>query len=181
MENQSEKLWYSIQCRGGELKAIENIKTIIEMNKMQDYVEEILVPTEDLLEVKKGEKIIKERSIYSGYVFIKANLTTELQSLIQSISKVSGFVGDGKKAVSLSVADIDKVLNRMENRGEVKPKYNFIEGDTVLITKGSFANFKGVVERYDIENGMLELEVSIFGRKTPVEISFTQVEMVEDE
>jgi len=172
--------WYTLQCYGNELKIMDNLKNVLEMNKLDDLVGEMVVPTTDVIEMKKGEKVIKEKSVYSGYIFIKAELTKELQNLITSTPKISNFVNDGIAPVPLSKVDIENILKRAENRGEARPRFDYIEGEEVLILDGPFANFKGVVVQYDLDSGVLKLEVSIFGRKTPVEMNFEHVEKIEE-
>ncbi len=170
--------WYSIQTYGSERKVKEAILHLMEENKLQDKIEEVIVPTEDVIEVKEGKKKISERSLYSGYVFIKIDLDTNLQHMIQSIPKVSGFVGEANHPTPLSEKDINTILDRVENRAAPKPKVFFDNGEMVRIIDGPFANFTGTVDEYDLEHGTLKLNVSIFGRSTPVDISYTQVEKI---
>ena len=131
-----------------------------------------------VIEVKEGKKKISERSLYSGYVFIKIDLNTNLQHMIQSIPKVSGFVGEANRPTPLSEKDIQTILDRVQNRAAPKPKVYFDNGEMVRIIDGPFANFTGTVDEYDLEHGTLKLNVSIFGRSTPVDISYTQVEKI---
>jgi len=170
--------WYSIQTYGSEKKVKEAILNLIEENNLQDVIEEVIVPTEDVIEVKEGKKKISERSLYSGYVFIKIDLNTNLQHMIQSIPKVSGFVGEANRPTPLSEKDIQTILDRVQNRAAPKPKVYFDNGEMVRIIDGPFANFTGTVDEYDLEHGTLKLNVSIFGRSTPVDISYTQVEKI---
>ena len=170
--------WYTIQTYGSERKVKEAILNLIDENKLHDLIEEVIVPTEDVIEVKEGKKKISERSLYSGYVFIKLDLNTNLQHMIQSIPKVSGFVGESNHPTPLSENDINVILDRVQNRAAPKPKVFFDNGEMVRIIDGPFANFTGTVDEYDLEHGTLKLNVSIFGRSTPVDISYTQVEKI---
>ncbi len=170
--------WYTIQTYGSERKVKEAILNLIEENKLHDLIEEVIVPTEDVIEVKEGKKKISERSLYSGYVFIKLDLNTNLQHMIQSIPKVSGFVGESNHPTPLTEKDINVILDRVHNRAAPKPKVFFDNGEMVRIIDGPFANFTGTVDEYDLEHGTLKLNVSIFGRSTPVDISYTQVEKI---
>ena len=170
--------WYSIQTYGNEKGIKTAIENMIIENKLQDMIEEVIVPTEDVIEVKAGKKKITERSLYSGYVFIKVDLTTQIQHMIQSIPKVSGFIGESNYPTPLSEKDIQVILDRVNNRAAPKPKVFFEVGEMVRITEGSFANFTGTVDEYDLEHGTLKLNVSIFGRSTPVDIPYTQVEKI---
>lgn len=176
----NEFTWYTIQCYGNELKIVENIKTVIAMNGIQDMVEEIVVPTRDEIEMKKGVKVITPRSVYSGYIFIKAKLTMEVQSIITAIPKISAFINDGVHPTPLAEEDINNILEKVKNRGIAQPKFNYEKGDEVTILEGAFSNFKGTVLEYNMETGVLNLEVLIFGRKTPVEMNFENVEKVEE-
>ncbi len=170
--------WYSIQTYGSERKVKEAILNLVQENSLGNLIEEVIVPTEDVIEVKEGKKKISERSLYSGYVFIKIDLNTNLQHMIQSIPKVSGFVGEANKPTPLSQKDIKTILDRVQNRAAPKPKVYFDNGEMVRIVDGPFANFTGTVDEYDLEHGTLKLNVSIFGRSTPVDIAYTQVEKI---
>ena len=170
--------WYSIQTYGSERKVKEAILHLIEENNLQDIIKEVVVPTEDVIEVKSGKKKISERSLYSGYVFINIDLNTEVQHMITAIPKVSGFIGEANHPTPLAENDVNVILDRVENRAAPKPKIYFEQGEMVRIIDGSFANFTGTVDEYDLEHGTLKLNVSIFGRSTPVDISYTQVEKI---
>ena len=171
--------WYSIQTYSGSERSVKAaIQNIILERGLQEEIKDLLVPTEDVIEVKDGKKKITERSLYSGYVFVYINLSKELQHLIQSLPRVSGFVGEANHPTPLSESDIQVILDRANNRAAPKPKVFFDSGEMVRIVDGPFANFTGTVDEYDLEHGTLKLNVSIFGRATPVDISYTQVEKI---
>ncbi len=170
--------WYSIQTYGNDRLVRDSILNMIEEFGLQEFIEEVIVPTEDVIEVKDGKKKVTERSLYSGYVFAKIDLNTEVQHMIQSLPKVSGFIGESNIPTPLSEHDINVILDRINNRAAPKPKVYFESGETVRITEGSFANFTATVDEYDLEHGTLKLNVSIFGRATPVDIPYTQVEKI---
>jgi transcriptional antiterminator NusG len=170
--------WYSIQTYGSDRMVRDAIFNMIKEYGLEGHIEQVIVPTEDVIEVKDGKKKVTERSLYSGYVFAKIDLNTEIQHMIQSIPKVSGFIGEGNKPTPLSEHDINVILDRINNRAAPKPKVFFDSGETVRITEGPFANFTATVDEYDLEHGTLKLNVSIFGRATPVDISYTQVEKI---
>jgi transcriptional antiterminator NusG len=170
--------WYSIQTYGNDRLVRDAIFNMIEEMGLQEFITEVIVPTEDVIEVKDGKKKITERSLYSGYVFAKIELNTEIQHLIQSLPKVSGFIGESNIPTPLSEHDINVILDRVNNRAAPKPKVFFDNGETVRIIDGPFANFTATVDEYDLEHGTLKLNVSIFGRATPVDISYTQVEKI---
>jgi transcriptional antiterminator NusG len=170
--------WYSIQTYGSDRAVKEAILNLVEEMGLQDKITDVIVPTEDVIEVKDGKKKVSERSLYSGYVFAKIDLDTNIQHLIQSLPKVSGFIGEGNKPTPLSENDIQVILDKVNNRAAPKPKVYFDRGEMVRIIDGPFANFTATVDEYDMEHGTLKLNVSIFGRATPVDISYTQVEKI---
>jgi len=170
--------WYSIQTYGSDRTVKEAILNLIEEMGLQEKILEVIVPTEDVIEVKDGKKKVSERSLYSGYVFAQIDLDTNIQHLIQSLPKVSGFIGEGNRPTPLSENDIQVILDKVNNRAAPKPKVYFDRGEMVRIIDGPFANFTATVDEYDLEHGTLKLNVSIFGRATPVDISYTQVEKI---
>jgi len=171
--------WYAIQTHSGSELTIKNALEKLSKEMQDGRIEQALVPTEDLIEIKKGKKVIVERPLYSAYVFARIDLDTALWHAIQSMPKVGRFIGESKKPSPLSEKDINQILEKVNNRGAAKPRISFDEGEMLRIKEGSFANFNGLVESFDISSGMLKLNVLIFGRNTPVEISYTQVERVE--
>jgi len=171
--------WYAIQTHSGSELTIKNALERLSKDMQDGRIEQVIVPTEDLIEMKKGKKVIVEKPLYSAYVFAKIDLDTALWHAIQSMPKVGRFIGESKKPSPLSEKDINQILEKVNNRAAAKPKVSFDVGEMLRITEGSFANFNGVVESFDMASGMLKLNVLIFGRNTPVEISYTQVERVE--
>jgi transcriptional antiterminator NusG len=171
--------WYAIQVYSGSEQAVKRaIENLAKEEHLEDKIKEVLVPTEDVLEVKDGKKRITERAVYPGYVFANLDLDTYLWQKIQSLPKVGRFIGESKKPTPLSEQDVKLILEKAQKKGAPKPKVSYEPGEIVRITEGPFANFTGVVEEYDIEHGKLKLNVSIFGRSTPVEILYTQVEKI---
>ena len=171
--------WYAIQTyAGSEMSVKRAIESIAQDYGMTEQVGEVLVPTEDVIEIKNGKKTIRERSLYPGYCFANLDLDTALWHKIQTLPRVSRFIGESKKPSPLSEKDIEVILEKVNNRQAPKPKIFFDEGETVRITEGPFANFNGIVEEYDMIHGKLRLNVSIFGRSTPVEILYSQVEKI---
>ncbi len=171
--------WYAIQVYAGSEKAVKTaIENLAKEEHLEERIKQVVVPTEDVIEVKNGKKKISERSIYPGYVFANIDLDTDLWQKIQSLPKVSRFIGESKKPTPISEEDVKKILEKTEKKGAPKPKISYEPGEMVRITEGPFANFTGVVEEYDMEHGKLKLNVSIFGRSTPVEILYTQVEKI---
>ncbi len=171
--------WYAIQTYAGSEMSVKNaIETLVKDNGIEEQLKEVIVPTEDVIEVKNGKKKISERSLYPGYAFAHLDLDTSLWHKIQSLPRVGRFIGESKKPTPLSEKDIALILEKAEKKGAPKPKIFFEDGESVRITEGPFANFTGVVEEYDMEHGKLRLNVSIFGRSTPVEILYSQVEKI---
>jgi transcriptional antiterminator NusG len=171
--------WYAIQTHSGSELTIKNALEKLSKELQDGRIEQALVPTEDLIEIKKGKKIIIEKPLYSAYVFAKIDLDTALWHAIQSMPKVGRFIGESKKPSPLPEKDINKILEKVNNRAAAKPRISFDVGEMLRITEGSFANFNGVVESFDLNSGLLKLNVLIFGRNTPVEISYSSVERVE--
>jgi transcriptional antiterminator NusG len=170
--------WYAIQTHSGSELTVKRALERLAEEMADGKISQVLVPTEDLIEVKKGNKSIVERPLYPAYAFAEIDLDTALWHKIQSMPKVGRFIGESKKPTPLSKKDVDAILDKVENRAAAKPKISFDEGEMVRINEGPFSNFNGVVEDFDMASGMLKLNVSIFGRNTPVEIAYTQVERV---
>ncbi len=171
--------WYAIQVYSGSEQAVKRgIELLAVEHGIEDKIDSVIVPTEEVIEVKKGEKKITERTLYPGYVFAHLELDTSLWHKIQRLPKVSRFIGEGKNATPLTEADIKVILDKMENKSAPRPKVDFENGEMVRIIEGPFSNFTGMVEEYDLDHGKLKLNVSIFGRNTPVEILHTQVEKI---
>ena len=171
--------WYAIQTHSGSELTIKNALEQLSKDLQDGRIEQVLVPTEDLIEIKKGNKVIVEKPLYSAYVFANIDLDTALWHAIQSMPKVGRFIGESKKPSPLSDKDINQILEKVNNRAAAKPKVSFEEGEMVRVKEGSFSNFNGLVESFDLNSGLLKLNVLIFGRNTPVEISYTSVERVE--
>jgi len=170
--------WYAIQTYSGSELAIKRALERLAQELKDGRIEQVLVPTEELIEFKKGKKVISEKALYPAYVFAKIDLDTALWHKIQSMPRVGRFIGESKKPSPLSEKDINQILEKVNKKSAPKPKVSFEKGEMVRIKEGSFANFNGYVESFDMASGMLKLNVLIFGRNTPVEISYTQVERV---
>ena len=171
--------WYAIQVYAGSEQAVKRaIENIAKEQHLDDKIKEVIVPTEDVIEVKQGKKKITQRALYPGYVFALLDLDLDLWHKIQSMPKVGRFIGESKKPTPLSENDVKVILEKAKQKSAPKPKISFEPGEMVRIIDGPFANFTGVVEEYDMEHGKLKLNVSIFGRSTPVEILYSQVEKI---
>ena len=170
--------WYIIHAHSGfEKKVAQNIKEKAHKFKMDDKFKEVIVPMEDVVEIKKGKKVNSEKKIFPGYVLINMDMDDDSWHLVKSTPKVSEFLGDGSRPLPVSQAEIDSIMKRMEEGAE-KPRslISFEVGEEVTVAEGPFASFTGFVEEVDEEKQRLKVTVSIFGRSTPVDLDFTQVE-----
>ncbi len=169
--------WYIVQTLSGYEQRVE--KTLLELirkDKVKGLIEEAIVPTEKIVEMVKGQKKTTTRKFYPGYVLVKMHLTDESWHLIQTIPRVSGFIGDKEKPIPLSDAEANRLLETIESRkDQARPKFSFYPGDKVQVIDGPFANFDAYVEEVNFDKGKLKVSVSIFGRNTPVELDFVQV------
>ena len=171
--------WYAIQTySGSELSVKRAIEQLVVDHGIEEKVERIVVPTEEVIEVKNGEKKITERTLYSGYAFAHIDLDTDLWHKIQSFQIFPYFIRESAYIGALTEADIKNILDKLEQKAAPRPKVDFETGEMVRIVDGPFSNFTGMVEEYDLNHGTLKLNVSIFGRNTPVEILYTQVEKI---
>ncbi len=172
------KQWYVVQTYSGyENRAKAALEQRIKEHGMQDRFGEILVPSEKVVEVVKGEKRTSSRKFFPGYILVQMEMDTEAWYLVKNTPKVSGFVGGGTKPTPISDEEVQKIIGQMEE-GQVhpKPKYEFTRGERVKVIDGPFSNFTGIVEDVNPDKGKLRVLVSIFGRSTPVELEFFQVE-----
>ena len=179
MNNENEiKKWYIIHTHSGfEAKVISNLKEEVNKKNLSGYFEEYLVPTQKVLEIKKGKKIEGEKKFYPGYIMIKMLMNDDTWHLVKKTSKVSGFLGASNKPVPLRDSEAEVILNQIkEGVQSVVSTVSFEVGETVKVADGPFASFNGVVEEVDVDRSRLKVAVSIFGRATPVELEYTQVE-----
>ena len=182
-ETKSDKKWYVIRSVSGkENKIKEYIESEVKRLNLGDYVEQILVPTEKVIQIRNGKKINKERVFIPGYIMIQANLTGEVPHVIKSINGVIGFLGEvkGGDPVPLRQAEVNRLLGKVDELSVQDESVNipFIIGATIKVIDGPFNGFNGTVEKVNEEKRKLEVMVKIFGRKTPLELSYMQVEKV---
>jgi transcriptional antiterminator NusG len=172
------KRWYIVHTYSNfEKKVMEDIKKQVVQKKLDELFEQVLVPTEEVVEVRRGRRIKSERRFFPGYVLVKVNLTDEAFHLIKNTPKVTGFLGSGQKPMPITDVEAARILNQVAE-GVEKPKttIHFEIGEQVRVADGPFASFNGQVEEVDEERSRLKVAVSIFGRPTPVELEYGQVE-----
>jgi transcriptional antiterminator NusG len=176
----SPKKWYIIHTYSGfENKVKESLGTRAEAFGFADKIGQILIPTEDTVELRNGKKVISKRLVYPGYVMVEMEMNDALWHEVKNTPRVTGFVGGGNSPVPLSPEEVNSILNRQATAAErPRPKTTFEKNDSVRIVDGPFANFSGKVDEVNPERGTLRVMVTIFGRATPVELEFLQVEKV---
>lgn len=170
--------WYSVSVLSNfEKKVAEQIRTAAAEAGLEDEITEVLVPTEEVLEVRRGKKVTSERRFMPGYVLVRMEMNTRTYHLIHSINRVTGFLGQQGKPSPMRDEEVNLILNRVEE-GQDAPRnlIRFETGEQVKVTDGPFEGFSGMVEEVDEDHSRLKVMVSIFGRPTPVELEFTQVQ-----
>ena len=172
--------WYIIHTYSGfEKKVEEAIKERAKSRNLEHLVTEVLVPTETVEEMVKGERKLSHRKFYPGYVLVRMELTDESWHLVKDTPKVTGFVGSKDEPVAIPEEEAAKIIAQMqEGVLRPKPKIRFEQGDKVQVTDGPFANFAGVVDEVRPDRGRVRVMISVFGRPTPVELEFTQLEKI---
>ena len=177
------KKWYVVRAVSGQENKIKSyIETDIARLGLSDYVEEVLVPTEKVVQIRNGKKINKERNYFPGYIMIKANLSGEVPHIIRSITNVIGFLGEtkGGDPVPLRASEVNRMLGKVDELSvqteNVVIPYKI--GETIKVIDGPFNGFNGSIEKVNEEKRKLEVMVKIFGRKTPLELSYMQVEKI---
>jgi transcription termination/antitermination protein NusG len=178
--NESEKKWYVLRAVGGKEKKVkEYIDSEISRLNLKDYVSQVLIPTEKVYQIRNGKKISKERNYFPGYILIEAALVGEIPHILQNVPNVVGFLG-GKndEPVPLRQTEVNRILGKVDELSASDEELNipFFVGETVKVIDGPFNSFTGVIEEVNDEKKKLKVMVKIFGRKTPLELSFMQVE-----
>ncbi len=182
-ETKNTKKWYVVRSVSGQENKIKNyIESEVARLNLQDYIEQVLVPTEKVIQIRNGKKISKERVYFPGYIIINANLSGEVPHIIKSINGVIGFLGEtkGGDPVPLRQAEVNRMLGKVDELAIEDENLNipYVVGETVKVIDGPFNGFNGTVEKINEEKRKLEVMVKIFGRKTPLELSYMQVEKV---
>ena len=177
-QKSSEKQWYIVHTYSGfEGKVKESLHQRAEAMGMNEVIEEILIPTEEVVEVRDGKKTRATRKFFPGYVLVKMTMSDDAWHIVRNTPKVTGFVGTGTQPVPLSQAEVDRIVNQISVAAEKpKAKFAYTVGEAVRIVDGPFSNFTGQVEEVNEDRSTLKVMVTIFGRATPVELEFVQVE-----
>jgi transcriptional antiterminator NusG len=175
-----EKHWYIIHAYSGfEQKVAESLRTRSQAFGFAARLGQILIPTEEVIELRNGKKVTSKRLLYPGYVLVEMEMDDELWHAVKSTPRVTGFVGGGTKPVPLTADEVNSVLYRQQTSKErPRPKMSFEKGEMVKITDGPFTNFSGKIDEVNSERDTLRVMVTIFGRSTPVELEFLQVEKI---
>ncbi len=176
-----ERKWYVVRAVSGKEKKVkEYIELEVERMGWQDYVAQVLIPTEKVYQIRNGKKVSKERSFFPGYVLIEAALVGEVAHTIKGITNVIGFLGAEKRGepLPLRMSEVNRILGKVDELAESNEEINipYIVGESVKVIDGPFNNFSGVIEEVNEEKKKLKVMVKIFGRKTPLELSYLQVE-----
>lgn len=177
----STKKWYVVRAISGQEKKVKQyIEVEINRLKLNDYVSQVLIPTEKIIQIRNGKKIAKERSFYPGYVLIEASLVGEIPHIIKNISGVIGFLGEtkGGDPVPMRLSEVNRILGKVDELTEAEGTVttNYVVGESVKVINGPFNGFNGIIEEVNEEKKKIKVTVKIFGRKTPVELNYGEVE-----
>ena len=172
------KQWYVIHTQTGQEARVKNsLELKIKQGNLGEQIAQILVPTERVAEIRGGKKRISERKFFPGYLLVEMELTDESWHLVRGTTGVTGFIGAGRKPLALSEDEVQEIMRQTEERKDKPaPRVTFAKGEGVRVIEGPFTNFSGVIDEVNAQRGKLKVMVSIFGRQTPVELEFWQVE-----
>ena len=178
MTDDATKNWYIVHTYSGfEKKVAESLQERVKAYGLQNDIGEVLIPTEDVVEMRAGKKVVTAKRFFPGYILVEMNMSDHAWHVVKNTPKVTGFVGAGSKPTPLSKEEVDHILEQVKSAAEKpKPKYTFEKGDHVRINEGPFTSFNGVVDEVNLDRNTLKVMVTIFGRQTPVELDFLQVQ-----
>jgi len=176
----SSPKWYVLHIQTGlENKVKASLESRADTAALRHLIQQILIPTEKVSEVKEGKKRITERKFFPGYLLVQMELTDDTWYLVKNTPGISGFVGSGKTPIPLLDEEVNQILRQQEEKtSKPKPKVEFTSGESVRVKEGAFANFNGTIEEINPNRGKLKVMVTIFGRQTPVELEYWQVEKI---
>jgi len=177
--SENEMKWYIVHTYSGyENKVKENLEQRFEALGKGELLQEVLIPTESVMEMKAGKKVVTTKKLFPGYIYLHMNLTDEGWHIVKNTPRVTGFIG-GRNPAPLTENEINSILTQVHNAQEKpKPKYTFDVDEKIKVTEGPFVNFLGSVDEVNQEKGTLKVKITIFGRSTPVELSFHEVEKI---
>jgi transcriptional antiterminator NusG len=180
MTTDVSKHWYIVHTYSGfENKVKESLEQRVAAYGLQSDIGEVLIPTEDIVEKRGGREVKSARRFFPGYILVEMNMTDHAWHVVKNTPKVTGFVGAGAKPTPLSKDEVEQILTQVKSAAEKpKPKYMFERGEQVRINDGPFTSFNGVVDEVNLDKNTLKVMVTIFGRSTPVELDFLQVEKI---
>ena len=172
------KQWYIVHTYSGfEKKVAQALSQRVQAYGLQDEINEALIPTENVIEMRAGRKVVTPKRFFPGYILVEMSMSDHTWHIVKNTPKVTGFVGAGNKPTPLSQEEVEQILRQVQVSAEKpKPKYSFDKGDLVRINEGPFTSFNGVVDDVNLDKNTLKVLVTIFGRSTPVELDFLQVE-----
>ncbi len=172
--------WYVIHTYSGyEQKVKHNLEEELDRLGLRDKVTNMMIPTEDIIEVKGGKRKISARKCFPGYIFIQMDMDVDMWYVIKNLPKVTGFLGGKAKPTPISEEEVNRLLNQLKTEtSKPRPKVMYLHGESIRVVDGPFSNFNGVIEEINPDRGTVKVMVSIFGRATPVELEFTQIEKV---
>ncbi len=174
------KQWFIVHTYSGfEKKVAESLRQRVQAYGLADEIGEILIPTEDVVEMRGGKKVVTPKRFFPGYILVEMHMSDNAWHVVKNTPKVTGFVGAGVRPTPLTKDEVDQILQQVTAAAEKpKPKYVFEKGDQVRINEGPFTSFHGVVDEVNLDKNTLKVMVTIFGRSTPVELDFLQVEKI---
>ncbi len=172
------KQWFIVHTYSGfEKKVADSLRQRVQAYGLQDEIGEVLIPTEDVVEMRGGRRVVSSKRFFPGYILVEMTMSDHAWHVVKNTPKVTGFVGAGAKPTPLTREEVDQILVQVSTAAEKpKPKYRFEKGDQVRINEGPFTSFNGVVDEVNSDKSTLKVMVTIFGRATPVELDFLQVE-----
>lgn len=179
-QQQQDFKWYVVKALSGQEKKVKQfIEAELEREKLQDYVKQILIPMEKVVQLKKGKKVTKERNFYPGYILVEAVLNAEVENCVKNVNGVVSFLGNQTEAIPLRETEVNRILGKVDQAqedAEENVEVPYRVGESVVVIDGPFNGFSGVIEEINEEKKKLKVIVKIFGRRTPVELNYMQVE-----
>ena len=178
MTDERPRHWYIVHTYSGfEKKVAESLQQRVQAYGLEAEIGEVLIPTEDVVEMRAGRKVVTPKRFFPGYILVEMHLSDQAWHVVKNTPKVTGFVGAGARPTPLTKEEVDRILLQVTTAAEKpKPKYSFEKGERVRINEGPFTSFEGVIDEVNADKSTLKVMVTIFGRATPVELDFLQVE-----